>query len=187
MMPIDKQSILLELIVIRWKRGDPDAFSDLVKNWERPLIYYLRRMLGEGQEEWDVLQEIWLRVFQGLGSLREPKAVRVWLYRIAHNSVMRHLREKYVDPPIEPTGDLSVTEIAVENQAEFSAEDAEVLHQALTRLPVVFREVLTLHFLEGMTVQNIAEVLGVPVGTIKSRLFHARRLLKAQFEREVQS
>src|SRR5947209_13759934 len=94
----DKQAIRWELLAIRCRRGDADAFAELVREWERPLVYYIRRLLGDGGAEWDVLQEVWLRAFRGIGSLREPRSLSVWLYRIAHHVVMRHLRGKYADP-----------------------------------------------------------------------------------------
>jgi RNA polymerase sigma factor (sigma-70 family) len=183
-MAIDKQSILSQLIMLRWKRGDPEAFQELVKNWERPLLYYIRRLLGEDRDEWDVLQEIWIRVYRGLDSLKDPDRLTVWLYKIAHNTVMRSLREKYKEPPIEHSADPSADELLMSETTDFTSDDAELLHRALGRLPIPFREVLTLHFLEQMSVQQISEVLEVPAGTVKSRLYHAKRSLKQAYESE---
>lgn len=183
----EKRAILWELLALRCRRGDPGAFAELVREWERPLVYYVRRVLGEGgaqRAEWDVLQEVWLRAFRGIGSLREPRALPVWLYRIAHHVVMRHLRGKYADPAADAAPDFDAAEVAIDERLHFTPEDAEQVHAALGKLPVAFREVLTLHFLEGMTVQQVAEVLGVPPGTVKSRLYHAKRALRALLERE---
>jgi RNA polymerase sigma factor (sigma-70 family) len=180
----EKQAIRWELLALRCRRGDENAFAELVREWERPLVYYVRRLLGDGGAEWDVLQEVWLRAFRGIGSLREPRALPVWLYRIAHHVVMRHLRGKYADPAAEAASDFDAAEVAIDERLHFTPGDAELVHRALGKLPVPFREVLTLHFLEGMTVQQVAEVLGVPPGTVKSRLYHAKRALRALLERE---
>lgn len=69
--------------MVRCQRGDNGAFRELVGDWEKPLLYYIRRLLGPKDVEWDVLQEVWLRVFRSIGSLREPRTLPVWLYRIA--------------------------------------------------------------------------------------------------------
>lgn len=175
----DKQAILRELLVLRCRRGDPAAFRELVSTWERPLLYYIRRLLGPQDVEWDVLQEVWLRVFRNISSLREPSALPVWLYRIARRAAMRHLRDKYADPAIDQAApDLDAIEVEIDRRLSFSPEDAAQVHAALAKLPLPFREVLTLHFLEEMPVQDVAEVIGIPPGTVKSRLYHAKRALR---------
>ena len=175
----DKQSILNELLVLRCRRGESAAFRQLVEHWERPLLYYIRRLLGTTGVEWDVLQEVWLRVFRGIASLREPRSLPVWLYRIARRAAMRHLREQYADPAIDSSApDLDAIEADIDQRLCFTAQDAEQFHRALGRLPLAFREVLTLHFLEEMPVAQVAEVIGIPPGTVKSRLYHAKRALR---------
>ena len=175
----DKQTILNELLVLRCRRGDPAGYRQLVEHWERPLLYYIRRLLGTSGVEWDVLQEVWLRVFRGISSLREPGALPVWLYHIARRSAMRHLREKYADPALDDSApDLDAIEADIDQRLCFSPEDAQQVHRALGRLPIAFREVLTLHFLEEMPVAQVAEVIGIPPGTVKSRLYHAKRALR---------
>ena len=175
----DKQSIQNELLVLRCRRGDSAAFRQLIDHWERPLLYYIRRLLGTTGVEWDVLQEVWLRVFRGISSLREPRSLPVWLYRIARRSAMRHLREHYADPPTDDsTPDLDALEADLDQGLCFSPEDAQQVHQALAKLPLPFREVLTLHFLEEMPVVQVADVIGIPPGTVKSRLYHAKRALR---------
>lgn len=178
-MPTHKQTIYHELLVVRCQRGDGDAFRELVREWERPLHYYIRRLLGSNDVEWDVLQEVWLRVFRGIASLREPRTLPIWLYRIARRTAMRHLREKYSDPALDQTlSDLEGIEVEIDERLHLTGDDAEQVHRALKQIPVVWREVLTLHFLEDMSVQEVAEVIGVPAGTVKSRLYHAKRALR---------
>ena len=92
---------------------------------------------------------------------------------------MRHLREKYSEPAIEQNvGDLDAIEIEIDERLHLSADDAEHIHKALKQLPLPFREVLTLHFLEEMSVAQVADVIGIPPGTVKSRLYHAKRALR---------
>lgn len=182
-MQSSKETIYWELVVVRCQRGDSGAFRELVSQWERPLVYYIRRILGTRGVEWDVLQEVWLRVFRGIASLREPRMLAVWLYRITRRAAMRHLRENYSEPAIEQSVcDLDAIEVEIDQRLHFSPEEAEHVHRAMEKIPVAFREVLTLHFLEDLSVSEVAEVIGIPPGTVKSRLYHAKRALRAALQ-----
>jgi len=179
-----RQAIYNELLAIRCQRGEPGAFRELVSTWERPLLFYIRRLLGSQEVEWDVLQEVWLRAFKAIGTLREPRLLSIWLYRIARRAAMRHLRDTYSDPAIDQTvADLDALEVEIDQRLNFSADDAQQVHLALRQIPLAFREVLTLHFLEDMSVAETAAVIGIPPGTVKSRLFHAKRALREALQR----
>jgi len=171
-----------ELLAIRAKRGDKEAFEEIVRTFERPVFYYVRRLLENDEDAWDVLQQIWVKAFRGLGSLRETKRFRIWLYAIAHRTVMSHYRAAYRNQAVleEAFG----SEAAVEADATPNPEDAERVHLALAQLDPDFRAVLTLRFLEHLSVDETAEIIGVPAGTVKSRLFHAKKALKKILSRE---
>ena len=77
-----------ELLVIRAKRGVNGAFDEIVWELERPVFYYVRRLVGSDEDAWDLTQEVWVKAFRGIGSLRETKRFRVWLYSIAHHVTM---------------------------------------------------------------------------------------------------
>lgn len=171
-----------ELLAIRAKRGDKAAFEEIVRMLERPLFYYVRRLVESDEDAWDVLQQTWVKAFRGLGSLRETKSLRIWLYAIAHRTVMSHHRAAYRNQAIldEAFG----PEVAVETEATPIPEDAERVHLALAQLHPDFRAVLTLRFLEQLSIDESAEIIGVPSGTVKSRLFHAKRALKRILNKE---
>lgn len=112
------------------------------------------------------------------GSRRLP----VWLYRIARNRAISHLRARYARQlPIDEES--RVTEIEGNDDDAGAFDDAEQVHHGLSRLAPGQREVLTLFFLEDLTTAEIAEVLAVPLGTVKSRLHHAKRALRNVLER----
>lgn len=170
-----------ELLAIRAKRGDNEAFEEIVRTLERPMFYYVRRLVESDEDAWDVLQQTWVKAFRGLGSLRETKRFRIWLYAIAHRTVMSHHRAAYrnqavLDEPFDSE--------AVEADATPRPEDAERIHVALAQLDPNSRAVLTLRFLERLSVEETAEIIGVPSGTVKSRLFHAKKALKKILSRE---
>lgn len=167
--------------VLLAQTGDRGAFSQLVDAYDRRLLYFVRRILGEEDAAFDVLQTVWLTVHRKLRGLQSANAFRVWLYRIAHDQAVSELRRRSRRPlPIEEVeiGDDSQDE----NSSESIFDNAELVHVGLQRLSVDQRRILTLRFLEDMQVKEIAEVLGCHDGTVKSRLHHARRALRRQIE-----
>lgn len=177
-----KQEIYCELLVLRCRRGREGAFEELVSLWEQRLFYYVRRVVKSEEDAWDVLQQTWLSVFKGIGSLRDPGRLGVWLYRIARNRAISHLRARYARQ-LPTNEDSSVAEVEGDDNAG-AFDVAEQVHRGLSRLAPAHREVLTLFFLEEFAAAEIAEVLVVPLGTVKSRLHHAKRALRDVLERE---
>ena len=171
-----------ELLVIRAKRGDDKAFEEIVREFERPMFYYVRRLVETDEDAWDIVQEIWIKAFRGIGSLRETKRFHVWLYRIAHCTAMGHHRAAYRNQAV--VDEAFDTEVPIEADSVPNPDEAERVHVALDRLDPDFREVLTLRFLEDLSVEETAEVMGVPAGTVKSRLFHAKKALGKVLSKE---
>lgn len=184
----EAEAILSELLVLRCRRGEPEAWRELVRHWEKRLLYYLRRLLPDERDAWDELQQTWIEVFRNLRTLRNPKALRPWLYRIAHYRAISHRRRVSREPAMqsadEPGDRPELNAIAVPEESDnWTGEAAGQIHEAIGRLSLAHREVITLFFLEQMPVEEIADVLGVPPGTVKSRLFYAKRALRDAIER----
>ena len=174
----DRDRIYHQLLVLRCRRGDAAAWRELIAAWEPRLFYYVRRLVKSEPDAWDVLQQTWLGAVQNLRTLAEPKLLAPWLYRIARNKAIS-LRRVHAPEPMPDDVD-----VLSNDEVETSLENVEAVHAALDDLPVHHREVLTLHFLQDLRVDQVAELLGVPAGTVKSRLFHAKRALKAVLERQ---
>jgi RNA polymerase sigma-70 factor (ECF subfamily) len=172
----DAEAIRGELLVRRCQRGETAAFTELIHWWERRLFYFVRRLAPCEADAWDVLQKTWVKVLRDVRRLRDPGALRAWLYRLARNTAVSHFRlEKAYRERNEPdpaAGD------ARADDGPLRLENVEFVHHALNRLPVAFREVLTLHFLEDMPLEEIAVVVGIPPGTVKSRMHYAKRALR---------
>ena len=181
----ESERVFNELLVLRCRRGDASAWRDLIRHWERRLFYYVRRIVGGERDAWDVLQQTWLAAYEALPTLDEPRALRAWLYRIAHRRAISHLRRVGAAPDAGAAdlGDAAGVPDGGADDPSFPAEAAEAVHAALSTLSLAHREVLTLHFLEDASVEEVAAVLDVPAGTVKSRLFHAKRALRAAIER----
>ena len=144
--------------------------------------YYVHRLLGDPEQSRDLLQEIWIEVFRRLSGLQAPEAFRVWLYRVAHHRAVKHLRRKGV----EARGQKMIayaTEESVDDEFEL-LENAELVHHALGQLSLEHREVLTLRFLEDLSVEEISEVVGCSEGTTKSRVHYGKLAMRTIIEKE---
>ncbi len=165
-----------EWLVLRCQLGEPEAFAELVREMERPLLYYATKLLKDENKAFDVLQEVWLTVFRQVRRLREPRTLRTWLYRIAHGRIVDHIRQDLSRGKIEKARADALME--AEEGPSFRDEDAAAIHQALDTIDARHREVLVLHFLEELSVAEVASIVGCPEGTVKSRIHHAKKALK---------
>jgi RNA polymerase sigma factor (sigma-70 family) len=175
-----RESILQELLVLRCQRGDERAVGELIHQWQDRLFYFLRRLVASEQDTWDVLQQTWLKVHRNIKTLNSPDRLPVWLYAIARRTALSHWRGRYRREAFaEEHKDL--TDVPAADVAE-AFDDAEQVHQGLSRISPAHREILSLHFLEEFSVDDLSEILGIPPGTAKSRLFYAKRALRAVLE-----
>lgn len=163
-----------EWLALRCQSGEPQAFADLVRIMERPLLYYAAKLVGSSEQAADVLQDVWIRAFRGMRKLKEPASLRPWLYRMTHGVAIDRIRQDTARAHAEEVHAADFEE-AWEG---FDDGGAAAVHQALDRLELRHREVLTLHFLEDFSVAEVAAIVGCPAGTVKSRIHHAKRALK---------
>jgi len=177
-MAEDLDQLYERVLVLRCQARDAAAFEEIVARYAPRLRYYLRRMLGSEQSAEDALQEVWLDAFRGLPRLIEPGAFAAWIYRLARDRAFRELRRR--------RSFLSLEEFDVVDEArgedQFSTEDAARIHHALGALLPEHREVLLLRFIESMTYQQIAGIVGCELGTVRSRLHYAKRALRRIIE-----
>jgi RNA polymerase sigma-70 factor (ECF subfamily) len=179
----DLESIREMSWVIRARGGDRDAFLALVQQYERRLLCFIRRFERHPSAAVDVLQNVWLTAWKSLRTLRNPGAFRTWLYRIAHGAVVSSIRSEQRRREVErerfeqrPNRSTPSPEAAV--------DAADLLDYALEQLSPEHRAVVTLRFLEDMTVDEIAEATECPAGTVKSRLHYAKQALQLAIEEE---
>jgi len=166
------------LLAVRCQLGEREAFDALIRRWAQPLRRHVARVAGDAHAADELVQEIWLRVVQGIGRLQEPEKFRSWLFGIAHRRLMDALRERYAAPATEP--ETAIDEFAVDEPDPDRELVARELERGLSRLPAGERDVLSLFYLEELPLADVAQALAVPVGTVKSRLFRARRQLRLQ-------
>ena len=182
-MSTEKELIYYELLVLRCQRKEKGAIEELIHTWEKRLFYYIRRLVDNEQDAWDILQETWLKAIQGIRALREPRSLPAWLYHIARNASMSHFRNKGPNLTSLENNE-NPASIQMDEQC-FNFANADLVHYGLAQISLPHREILTLYFLQDLTIEEIAEVLEIAPGTVKSRLYYARQSLRVALEKEV--
>ncbi|MDR7384513.1 RNA polymerase sigma factor [Promicromonospora iranensis] len=174
-----------ELLVVRAQLGNRAALEDLVTRWQRPVWLYVRRMLDAERAD-DVAQEAWIAVVRALPRLREPDRFAPWLFTIVRRATLNRMRRQYADRHDlvgDFESDVDRPHDGIRDPVDGLMDRAEMVAR-LAGIPVLEREVLVLHYLEDLSVEDCAQVCGVPAGTVKSRLNRARLMLRAHVEEE---
>jgi len=182
-------------LVAASQAGDQDAFAQLVQRHQRRVFNLVFRMLQQYEEANEVTQETFLAAWQGLSSFRGDAQFSTWLYRIAYNCCLKQLelrkREKALQAAIQEEQILEKAQGDEPSNAAIEASAYQhLVHEQLSNLPAKYRIVLILRHLQEMTYEEMAEILTMPIGTIKTHLFRARNLLKERlqaFEQEWKS
>jgi RNA polymerase sigma-70 factor (ECF subfamily) len=174
----DRRALEDEWIAVRCQFGERAAFDELIQCWHGPIWEYVWR-LSDDDAAHDIAQDIWLRVLRGIGRLRDPAKLRAWLFSIAHRTWIDTLRRKYA-VVVADIDDADRHELPDPMVADELEEELAAVEQELSRLPAIEREALTLFYLRELSLQEIAQALDIPVGTVKSRLHRARRMLRRE-------
>lgn len=165
------------MLVLRCRRKELAAWDELVACWNDRLSYFVRRLIDHEHDAANVLQEAWLAAFRSIGSLKQDARLAPWLYTITRRAAMNHYRSRYGrDEP--STVEIDDCDEAVDYDEQLNVDNAELIHFGLSKLPIREREILTLYFLDDLAVGEIAAVLEIPSGTVKSRLSKARGALR---------
>ena len=169
-------------LVERHRQGDALAFEEIYQRYRGMVFNLALRMSGDRERAADLSQEIFLRIYRHLSRFKGRSSLKTWIYRVGLNCCRSRLSRKRL--PTQPLPDAA--EVLEELQDETTspervalARDAgRLVAEALRELPVTYREAVVLRDIEGFTYQEIAEVLNLPIGTVRSRLARARRALK---------
>jgi RNA polymerase sigma-70 factor (ECF subfamily) len=170
-----------EWLALRCQTGEEGSFDDLIAVMERPLLYYAMSLTGSEDGALDVLQDVWIKVFSGIHKLRNPGSLRPWLYSIVHGIAVDRIRRSSSREQAESA---QLEDFQEAEEPSFAKEDAAAIHEALGQISLRHREVLVLHFLEDLSIAEIASIVGCSEGTVKSRLHYAKRQMKQILEGE---
>ncbi|MDA3649522.1 sigma-70 family RNA polymerase sigma factor [Saccharopolyspora indica] len=170
-----------EALVAAAQRGDAAAFDQLVRRHTATMYRVAYRVLGDSAEAEDAVQEAWVSAWRGLARFRGDSAPTTWLYRVVTNAALAQVRRRKPTVPLEPTAELISDRGTVDPEGHaVRSEEAALVHRAIDTLEPSQRVPLVLRELEGMSYEEIAEVLEVPVPALRSRLHRARTTLLAR-------
>ena len=182
-----------EELVARARGGDADSFNQLIIRWERPIYALAYRVIGREEDARDVCQDTFLRAFRGLPGFKGQAKFSSWLYRIALNLCRDWIRKQRRAPVAQLPEDVDPTELAAERGPSESVEDlvarrelGEAVGAAMALLPEEQRTAIILKEYHGMTFQEIADLQGCPLSTVKTRLYQGLSVLRRHLERENQ-
>lgn len=176
-----------ELVAIAVE-GFDGSFEELVRRYQRPISAYVYRMVGNYESALDLTQEIFIKVYNSLNRYRAEFKFSTWIYKIAHNAAVDHLRRSATrEQPlvVGPEGDsfdlpLESSHLSPEQESERKERRGEI--EAVVRaLPANYRELIILRHSQDLSYEEIVEVTGLPLGTVKNRLFRAREMMRQQF------
>jgi RNA polymerase sigma-70 factor (ECF subfamily) len=173
--PRERTEMRLHFLVLRCQAGDERAFGALLEWFGERTLTYLEGLIGRDDAE-DVHQEVWLSVYRGIRALHNPRAFRTWLFRTTRHHAIDFLRRCKREQRLL---ELAAVEARVSEQ-EMQQQDVSidpdiVLDAVLSELSPAHREVMLLRFRDDLSYAEIAMVVGCPVGTVRTRLHHAKR------------
>ena len=168
--------------------GIEGGFEELVRRYQRPISAYVYRMVGDYDTALDLTQEIFIKIYGSLSRYRPEFKFSTWIYKIAHNAAIDHLRRNagrerslvtgtendHYELPIESAG------LGPEQQSEREERRIEI-ESVVRSLPTAYRELIVLRHSQDLTYEEIVDVTGLPLGTVKNRLFRAREMMRQQF------
>lgn len=170
-----------ELLVLRVQGGDRAALGLLFARWDRRLRVHAARLVGP-ELAGEAAQEAWLGIVRGIGSLADPARFGAWAYRVTGNKAADLIRRaRRQRRALRVLGERGGAE-PVNRDGGPSDWEGDAMGRALRGLPEPHRTVLVLHVVDGLSTAEIGEALGIPPGTVKSRLFHARAMVRAGME-----
>ncbi|MDD4880529.1 MAG: RNA polymerase sigma factor RpoE [Gallionellaceae bacterium] len=177
-------------LVERARAGDKRAFGLLVEKYQRRLFRLLSRMVRDPEEVEDIAQETFIKAYRALPNFRGDAAFYTWLYRIGVNTAKNYLAtRKKAMPTIsdqamgdddEPDERLVARDISTPETELMSKQIAMAVNQVVEALPEELRTAITLREMEGLSYEEIAEMMGCPIGTVRSRIFRAREAIAAK-------
>lgn len=184
-----------DLLVERAKRGDVEAFEQLISQYEKKVVNTAYRLTGNIEDAMDVAQEAFIRAYSSIPEFRGDSSFATWLFRIVHNACLDELRKRKrqritsLDEPVQSSDGEMERQLAVANSSDGPEEALErvevqrAVQESINALDEEYRIVVVMRDIQGYSYNEIAETLGINLGTVKSRLNRARNALKEMFGR----
>ncbi len=175
-------------LITKALRGREDGFEELVRRYQRPITAYVYRMLNDYESSLDVTQEVFIKIYNSLEKYSSDYKFSTWLYRIAHNAAIDHMRRNSANlQSLETENDEGAYQLQLESPLPTPEQERErsewrsEIDAVVKCLPSVYRELILLRHAQDLSYDEIAEVTNLPLGTVKNRLFRAREMMREIF------
>ncbi len=184
---MDEDRTLIEQAI----KGDKEAFEMIIRKYQKPLFNYIGRMVGDRELALDFTQEVFIKTYSALRSYKPQHKFSTWLFKIASNFLIDHWRKRKIDVlslDQKPSFDASLPPLQVPAEEKSVvtrfelAQLKDFIERALERLPAHFREVFLWRHINEFSYEEIADIKGLPVGTVKNRVFQAKEMIRRQLE-----
>ena len=172
----------IKLVIQKVLSGDVNAFSRVVDQYQKLVAHIVFRMIYDHQDREDLCQEVFIKVYQNLSHFRFESKVSTWISKIAYNSCINYLNKRKTKGMNESSLELENLPSSTSNPEYVTEQEdwTSRIHAEIRQLPLPYRAILTLYHLEDMSYNDIAEVMNLPEGTVKSYLYRARKQLKEE-------
>lgn len=171
-------------LIERCRAGDDTAFAGLVDRYKDLVFGLIYRMVSDRSLAEDLAQDVFLKVHRGIPYFRGEARLSTWIFRIVQNVCVQARGRRSAEEPLEgtPRPDTRVREFGMEDQAFGDVETRDRLTKALAKLPENYRMLVIAHYLRGVQYEGLAEALNLPLGTVKTHLYRAKRRLRELLE-----
>ena len=174
-----------EELLERARNGDDEAFSLLIENYEKYVYNVILRIVEEKEEAKNIAQETFIKAYMSIKTFRKDSSFRTWIYRIAVNTAMDYLRKKVrseVNLVTAAEDELEIKSFQTPEEVIEQKLTVEMVRREISKLPVDYKIALILRDIEGMNYEEIASILKVNLGTVKSRIWRTRNLLRERIK-----
>ena len=193
--PIEKRKILLDddqYLIKKIRKGNKSAFEELMRKYNRKIFNFVIRMVRNDEVAVELTQDFFIKIYTVIDKYNFEYKFSTWAYRICYNLVIDHIRKNQVQMESLDSDTLSQKEIVssenyVKDDGFRILSDEEVkthLWKLVDRIPLKFKEVILLRYIQELKYEEIADISGLPVGTVKNRIFKAKEILKQEIEKD---
>ncbi len=187
-METDEDQVLIRRVL----RGDRRAFEELMRKYERRIYGFVVRMVRNEETAVDLTQDFFIKIYTVLDKYNFEYKFSTWAYRICYNLVIDHIRKHQAqvdsldDDSVSPRDMLESDNVSREDgfRALARAETRDYVWRVVDQIPLKFRELILLRYIQDLKYEEIAEIMSLPVGTVKNRIFKAKEILKQEMERD---
>lgn len=187
-MEADEDQVLIRRVL----RGDRKAFEELMRKYERRIYGFVVRMVRNEETAVDLTQDFFIKIYTVLDKYNFEYKFSTWAYRICYNLVIDHIRKHQAqvdsldDDSVSPRDMLESDNVSREDgfRALARAETRDYVWRVVDQIPLKFRELILLRYIQDLKYEEIAEIMSLPVGTVKNRIFKAKEILKQEMERD---